>query len=95
MSSPISRFNIFHIFDDGVQVEHARVHHLLTAKGEELARQGRRSMSRLQHFVHASAQAAVSGRALLDNSPYPIITPNRLLKSWATPPESLPTASIF
>ncbi len=31
--------HLLHIFDDGIQVEHARIHHLLTAECEELPRQ--------------------------------------------------------
>jgi hypothetical protein len=46
----------------------------------------------------ASRRSGPSGRALLRCSSRwtrPVMTVSRLLKSWATPPASCPTASIF
>jgi len=42
--------------------------------------------------LRAGFRSSVLSRS---SSLYPVITESRLLKSWATPPASLPTASIF
>ena len=53
-------------------------------------------VARLPDLLHAPCAAPdFSPSWLCRSSLYPLITVSRLLKSWATPPASRPTASIF
>ena len=82
--------------DDGVQVEHPRLEHLLAAEGQELLGERRGPLAGLLDLLEVVPWLRVLG---VERSQQELavaqMTVSRLLKSWATPPASRPTASIF
>ena len=83
--------------DRGVQVEDPRRHHLAAGEAEELAREVRwpaaaAAVDRFEIAAHADSPGRLACSA---SSTCPVITLSMLLKSWATPPASRPTDSIF
>ena len=91
-----AREQALHVAHHVVQVDLRRCAHLLAAEGEQLAGERRATLHRLADVAHVLAQLALrrqlGSRA---SAAAPSTTLSRLLKSWATPPASRPTASIF
>ena len=69
---------------------------LLAAEREELAGQRRGAVRRAADLGHVQpARGRASSSPASSSSALPRIAVSRLLKSWAIPPASCPTASIF
>ena len=82
---------------DRVEVDEPRLQHLLAAEREQLARQRRgRACAAPADLLRRRSRrgSAVRGLAAAARRS-PGSTVSRLLKSWAMPPASRPTASIF
>ena len=72
-----------------------RLQHLLAAEGEELAGQGRRALAGLLDLFDVAARRSSSVACRSQSSSHwKAMAASRLLKEWAMPPASRPTASM-
>ena len=95
-SSPTRRSStLASAFDDRVETERSQLHDLLACKRERLTRQVRATFGCRADRLELLVSGLRSRSRFREVDTDARITVSRLLKSWATPPASLPTDSSF
>jgi len=84
-----------HVRDHGIDVEHLGSEHLPAAERQQLPRELRGPKPRVPDFLGVLAPRSPGGVLCSSSWVEPRMAVSRLLKSWAMPPASCPTASIF